>query len=61
MINKQGDGPHPNKKFSQSSERHQLDKLANHRVAPGHYNPSSEVSNRNKLDKLQYFFLKLYN
>ena len=57
MLKDQVDGPHPNKKGTQSSESHHQATSAYQRVIPGHYNPLEKFSNINKLDK--YYFIKI--
>ena len=59
MLNKPSDGPSPNKKIIQSSERHQLSTSANHMVITDSYNPLEEEANRNNLDKVHLKKLKL--
>ena len=56
MLKEQGDGPHPNKKSTQTGERHHQATSAYQRVIPGRYNPSGDIANINKLDKL--YFIK---
>ena len=52
MLKEQGDGPHPDKKITQSGERHQQVTSEYHRVIPDHYNPLEEESNTNNPSKL---------
>ena len=54
MLKEQGDGPHPNKKFTQCGERHYQATSAYQRFIPGRYNPSGDIANINKLDKLYF-------
>ena len=39
MLNNQGGGTHPLKKYTHPGEHHQLDTLAKNRVTPGRYTP----------------------
>ena len=57
MLKEQGDGPHHDKKATQSGERHHQATSVYHRTIPVRYNPLEEVANINNLDK--YFLQKL--
>ena len=52
IINNKGDVPHTDKKSTESGERHQLSNSDKHQVILGRYNPSEDIDNINKLDKL---------
>ena len=58
MLEDQVDGPQPNKKSTQSGERHHQATSAYQRVIPGRYNYLGEVANINKLDKSYFIKIK---
>ena len=58
MLDEQGDVLHPDKKPTQSGERHHQCTSAHQRVIPGRYNPSEEVANINKIDKSYFIKIK---
>ena len=60
MIDKKSDGPHSDKKSTQTVEINQLSKSDKHRVITGSYNPLVEVSNTNNLDKFHLKKSKTY-
>ena len=58
MLDKKGDGPHPNKKPTQSGKHHLQENYDKLMFMPGHYNLSEEDSNINNIDKLNSTRLK---
>ena len=59
MLNNQGGGTHPLKKYTHPGEHHQLDMLAKNRVTPGQYTPLKAVANINNLDNINLTKLKM--